>query len=117
VAVGPGICVTIPAGTRFQFRTLGDAPLAAFGVTMPPWPDEGEKYPISSTRRWATATDVAPGASSKCAALPRPRRASTRTSEPSGATTSGWAGSARVSNRSVMASCAAPLRRPEGRSR
>ena len=50
VAVGPGICVTIPAGTSFQFRTHGDAPLAAFGVTMPPWPDEGDAVPVEG--RW-----------------------------------------------------------------
>jgi mannose-6-phosphate isomerase-like protein (cupin superfamily) len=37
-----GVCLTIPLGTRFQFRALGDKPLAAIGVTMPPWPGEGE---------------------------------------------------------------------------
>lgn len=42
VPVGPGVCLTIPLGTQFQFRSLGDAPLAAVGVTMPPWPGEGE---------------------------------------------------------------------------
>jgi mannose-6-phosphate isomerase-like protein (cupin superfamily) len=57
VAVGPGVCVTIPAGTRFQFRTLGAVPLAAFGVTMPPWPAEGDavfvdgRWPASSRGR------------------------------------------------------------------
>lgn len=38
----PGLCLTIPQGTDFQFRALGDEPLAAVGVTMPPWPGEGE---------------------------------------------------------------------------
>jgi mannose-6-phosphate isomerase-like protein (cupin superfamily) len=42
VPVEPGVCVTIPLGTRFQFRSLGDGPLAAIAVTMPPWPGEGE---------------------------------------------------------------------------
>jgi mannose-6-phosphate isomerase-like protein (cupin superfamily) len=42
VDVGSGVCLTIPLGTRFQFRALGDEPLAAIGVTMPPWPGEGE---------------------------------------------------------------------------
>src|SRR5262245_25706915 len=37
VDVHPGICLTIPLGTHFQFRSLGDEPLAAIGVTMPPW--------------------------------------------------------------------------------
>ena len=39
VNVGPGVCLTIPQGTHFQFRCLGDEPLAAIGVTMPPWPN------------------------------------------------------------------------------
>ena len=42
VAVEPGVCLTIPLGTEFQFRSLGDVPLVAVGVTMPPWPGEGE---------------------------------------------------------------------------
>jgi len=42
VPVEPGVCLTIPLGTRFQFRSFGPAPLAAVGVTMPPWPGEGE---------------------------------------------------------------------------
>jgi len=46
VPVGPGVCITIPAGTAFQFRALGGEPLTAFGVTMPPWPDEGDAVPV-----------------------------------------------------------------------
>jgi mannose-6-phosphate isomerase-like protein (cupin superfamily) len=42
VSLEPGVCLTIPRNTHFQFRSLGDAPLAAVGVTMPPWPGEGE---------------------------------------------------------------------------
>lgn len=42
VDVYPGVCVTIPLGTHFQFRAFGDEPLAAVGVTMPPWPGAGE---------------------------------------------------------------------------
>ena len=38
VEVFPGACLTIPLGTHFQFRCLSDEPLAALGVTMPPWP-------------------------------------------------------------------------------
>ena len=44
VEVGPGTSVTIPAGTRFQFRSDGDEPLSAIGATMPPWPGEDEAY-------------------------------------------------------------------------
>jgi mannose-6-phosphate isomerase-like protein (cupin superfamily) len=50
VPVGPGVCVTIPAGTAFQFCALGDEPLTAFAVTMPPWPDEGDATPVEG--RW-----------------------------------------------------------------
>lgn len=42
VPVEPGVCLTIPLGTRFQFRSFGDEPLTAVAVTMPPWPGEGE---------------------------------------------------------------------------
>lgn len=40
--VYPGVCLTIPLGTKFQFRCTGSKPLQAIGVTMPPWPGEGE---------------------------------------------------------------------------
>ena len=46
VALEPGVCLTIPLGTQFQFRSLGAEPLAALGVTMPPWPGEGEAYEV-----------------------------------------------------------------------
>ena len=46
VPVDPGICITIPVGTHFQFRSFGYEPLAALGVTMPPWPGEGESYEV-----------------------------------------------------------------------
>jgi mannose-6-phosphate isomerase-like protein (cupin superfamily) len=42
VEVHAGVCLTIPLGTRFQFRALGEEPLAAVAVTMPPWPGEAE---------------------------------------------------------------------------
>ena len=42
VDVYPSICLTIPAETEFQFRSGSAEPLAAIGVTMPPWPGEGE---------------------------------------------------------------------------
>ena len=45
-AVEPGVCLTIPLGTHFQFRSFGYEPLAAVGVTMPPWPGEGEAYEV-----------------------------------------------------------------------
>lgn len=42
VPVEPGVSLTIPLGTHFQFRSFGYQPLAAVGVTMPPWPDGDE---------------------------------------------------------------------------
>jgi mannose-6-phosphate isomerase-like protein (cupin superfamily) len=44
IEVSPGMCLTIPLGTRFQFRSSGEDPLSALGVTMPPWPGEGESF-------------------------------------------------------------------------
>ena len=46
VPVDPGVCLTIPLGTFFQFRSFGHEPLAAVGVTMPPWPGDGEAYEV-----------------------------------------------------------------------
>lgn len=42
VEVFPGMCLTIPLGTSFQFRCTGKDPLEAIGITMPPWPGEEE---------------------------------------------------------------------------
>ena len=46
VDVGPGVSLSLPVGTRFQFRCEGEEPLTAIGATMPPWPGEGEAYPV-----------------------------------------------------------------------
>jgi len=54
VDLRPGVCLTIPLGTAFQFRADGDEPLAAVGVTMPPWPGDGEAVPAEG--RWETPT-------------------------------------------------------------
>ena len=51
VPVDPGTCITIPVGTHFQFRSFGYEPLAALGVTMPPWPGEGEAYQVKGIWR------------------------------------------------------------------
>jgi mannose-6-phosphate isomerase-like protein (cupin superfamily) len=58
VAVDAGVCVTIPAGTHFQFRAFGPEPLAAVGVTMPPWPGAGEAYFVQG--RWAATVPPGP---------------------------------------------------------
>ena len=46
VAVDPGVCLTIPLGTKFQFRSFGYDALSAVAVTMPPWPGDGEAYVV-----------------------------------------------------------------------
>jgi mannose-6-phosphate isomerase-like protein (cupin superfamily) len=48
--VESGVCLTIPVGTHFQFRSFGYEPLAAIGVTMPPWPGAGESCEVHG--RW-----------------------------------------------------------------
>ncbi|WP_197513257.1 cupin domain-containing protein [Acidihalobacter aeolianus] len=47
VALRPGLCVSLPLGTRFQFRAAPDAPLAVLAVTLPPWPGDGEALPVA----------------------------------------------------------------------
>jgi mannose-6-phosphate isomerase-like protein (cupin superfamily) len=46
VGLRSGTCVSIPAGTHFQFRADRSGPLAAVGVTMPPWPGDEEAYEV-----------------------------------------------------------------------
>lgn len=47
VDVHSGVCVSIPLGSHFQFRSLGDEGLTAIAVTMPPWPGESEAMIVS----------------------------------------------------------------------
>jgi len=43
VELYPGLSLSIPIGTVFQFRnTSEEDPLEAVAVTMPPWPGEAE---------------------------------------------------------------------------
>ena len=51
VDVGPGISISIPVGTSFQFRCDGAEALVAVAVTMPPWPGEGEAIAVDG--KWA----------------------------------------------------------------
>ena len=52
----PGLCLTIPLGTHFQFRASPTQALAAVAITMPPWPGEGEAVPVPGL--WGSAPDV-----------------------------------------------------------
>ena len=38
----PGVCLTIPLGTHFQFRAAADQGVSALAITMPPWPGPDE---------------------------------------------------------------------------
>jgi mannose-6-phosphate isomerase-like protein (cupin superfamily) len=46
----PGVALTIPLGTHFQFRA-GPAGLSFVAVTMPPWPGAEEAHSVPG--RWA----------------------------------------------------------------
>jgi mannose-6-phosphate isomerase-like protein (cupin superfamily) len=59
IALAPGVCLTIPAGVGFQFRSHGIEPLSAVAITMPPWPGDGEAEFIEG--RWqSTIATAAP---------------------------------------------------------
>jgi mannose-6-phosphate isomerase-like protein (cupin superfamily) len=53
----PGLCLTIPVGTAFQFHSAGPGPLDVVAVTMPPWPGAGEAVAVEGP--WAPT--VTPG--------------------------------------------------------
>ena len=53
----PALSLTIPLGTAFQFRAIGEAPLTFLAITMPPWPGAEEADRVEG--RW-TATVAAP---------------------------------------------------------
>jgi len=53
VAVEAGTCISIPVGTRFQFRASEEGPLSAIGITMPPWPGAEEAFAVEGV--WAAS--------------------------------------------------------------
>lgn len=55
VEVYPGVCLTIPLGTSFQFRCTGQDALEAIGITMPPWPGEEEAVLLQGP--WSPTVD------------------------------------------------------------
>jgi mannose-6-phosphate isomerase-like protein (cupin superfamily) len=58
VPVSPGVCITIPVETQFQFRVTGEESLAAIGATIPPWPGAGEAVIVSGP--WAPTVQPGP---------------------------------------------------------
>ncbi|MGC2204187.1 MAG: cupin domain-containing protein [Stellaceae bacterium] len=51
VELAPGVSLTIPTGTHFQFRCDGAEALNIVGATMPPWPGEDEAHFVDGTWR------------------------------------------------------------------
>lgn len=50
-----GVCVTIPKGTHFQFRSLGYEALEVLGITTPRWP--GAQEAILVDGNWEPTTN------------------------------------------------------------
>jgi hypothetical protein len=59
VDLSPGMSLSIPVGTAFQFRATDDEDLAAVGVTIPPWPGDGEA--VACDGRWPPSVEPGPG--------------------------------------------------------
>jgi mannose-6-phosphate isomerase-like protein (cupin superfamily) len=57
VPLDPGVCLTIPLGTHFQFRAFGSGDLTAVAVTMPPWPGPDEAVPVPGA--WPSTESLA----------------------------------------------------------
>ncbi len=61
VAMAPGVSLSIPTGTHFQFRCDGEEPLTIVAAVMPPWPGDQEVYTVEG--KWPATishTDAAP---------------------------------------------------------
>jgi mannose-6-phosphate isomerase-like protein (cupin superfamily) len=46
VVLEPGVCLTIPVGTSFQFRASPTEGVSAVAITMPPWPGAEEALQV-----------------------------------------------------------------------
>ncbi len=58
VPLDSGVCLTIPLGTHFQFRSFGYEPLVFIVTTMPPWPGKDEGQVVGG--RWEPTMQKAP---------------------------------------------------------
>jgi mannose-6-phosphate isomerase-like protein (cupin superfamily) len=50
--VGPGMSITIPFQTHFQFRNVGDTELVFLIVTIPAWPGADEAVEVEGKWEW-----------------------------------------------------------------
>ena len=55
IVLEPGVCLTIPLGTHFQFRASATEAVSAVAITMPPWPGEGEAVVVPGP--WTPSLD------------------------------------------------------------
>lgn len=46
VTLEPGVCITLPRGTHFQFRAAAGEALTVVAATMPRWPGDHEAEPV-----------------------------------------------------------------------
>ena len=53
-SVEGAVCISVPVGMHFQFRSFGPEALAAVAVTMPPWPGDREAYEVDG--KWPPST-------------------------------------------------------------
>jgi mannose-6-phosphate isomerase-like protein (cupin superfamily) len=57
VPLAAGVCLSIPLGTRFQFRSAeADEPLRIAAVTMPPWPTDSVAEARFEAGPWPAST-------------------------------------------------------------
>jgi mannose-6-phosphate isomerase-like protein (cupin superfamily) len=55
VALEPGVCLSIPLGTHFQFRASATEAVSAVAITMPPWPGADEAMRVAGP--WQASAD------------------------------------------------------------
>ena len=55
VALEPGVCLSIPLGTHFQFRASATQSVSAVAITMPPWPGADEAVRVAGP--WRASAD------------------------------------------------------------
>src|SRR5690348_11923472 len=72
VPLRPGTCLSIPAGTHSQFRASAGGPLAAVGVTIPPWPGDADAYEVPGAWPAHARPAASPGNAVLPGALPGP---------------------------------------------
>jgi mannose-6-phosphate isomerase-like protein (cupin superfamily) len=60
VDVAANVCLSISAGTSFQFRSFGHEPLSAIGATMPPWPGQGTGEVTAVGGPWEPTIEMGP---------------------------------------------------------